>query len=140
MLLNTVIDEDCQVQYVFQPRRLNEETGQPVDHMLISPSRIIDGVEYEQELPMKVLGTEVEDTATGFKGMALHFVLHLNGCVHVNVKPSTRRKNGEPVDAKELDIRRLRGDAIPVMTTTEKKESQKRTPSPTSSCIMSTKY
>lgn len=140
MLLNSIIGMDEKVEYIFQPKMLNPEKGTPVDVIMISGKRVKDGVEEDVDVPVQMLGTQAEDLGTGFKGTIIHLVYHLNGCLHVSLKPEGILKNGETVDAKEFDIRRLKGEAIPTMTTEQKEVSQKRTPSPTGTNLSCTKY
>ena len=60
-------DMDNNVLYLFQPSKLNPETKEPVDRYWLSKSRV-DAEDYKVELPLHILGTVVEDKATGFKG------------------------------------------------------------------------
>jgi hypothetical protein len=128
-LLN--IDMGDNVNYSFQPSALNPETQVPVDTFWITGNRVVGGEECKHDLPMKVLGTQVKDKATGFSGTAISLYLHLNGCIHVDVKPKgTLKKTGESVAAQNFDLRRLEGAAVPVLTEKQLEKSKKETPSP----------
>jgi len=117
--------------YIFQPKGLNPETLQPLKPEYIAASRIDGGTLEEDLMPRQILGTEVEDEASGFKGMAIGLTEHTNGCVHVLVQPKgTIPKTGEMIDPADFDIRRLKGKAIPKMTQKAKDESRRTTPSP----------
>jgi len=132
MLLNTVIDMDRQIQYLFQPKSLNPKTGLPVDKFWISDSRVLNGIDIEMtELPYNILGTLVEDIATGYKGMVTSLILHINGCVHVEVRSDKILDEtgtvGKPID---VDIRRIKGEAVPILNEEELDISRKFNPSP----------
>lgn len=131
ILTHMSVDMSRQVNYLFQPKALDPESGKPVTRMWFPEARIKGGIDYEPELPYEVLGTEVEDTGTGFKGMATVICLHISGCVHVEVKPKViLAKTGTTGESIELDIRRLKGPAIKIMTEDEIEADQKQKPSP----------
>ena len=116
----------------FQPRVLNPETGHPVDGVWIHESRLEGGKEVEPaKIPLEVLGTWVTDKATGFCGKAFYITEHISGCVHIGVQPTRiLEKTGNVVEAREFDIRRLKGGAIPILTEEEIDISQEKNPSP----------
>lgn len=118
--------------YLFQPQGINPETGHPVKKLWVVEERFVGGARIsEPDLPLNVLGTEVTDIATGFSGTAVSLCLHISGCVHVNVQPSgVLEKTGAAIEECDFDIRRLKGEAIPVLTKEEIKVSQKEKPSP----------
>lgn len=117
--------------YQFQPGGLSHETKMPLPTYWIGKNRVVGGKEIAVALPKEVLDTEVEDEATGFKGKAVALYYHLNGCVHVDVKPKgTNEKTGEPLKAVEFDIRRLTGIAIKKLSEAQLQQSIKETPSP----------
>lgn len=118
--------------YNFQPRGLNTETGQALKRFWVAPDRIEGGIEIpEADLPVEVLGTQVEDMASGFCGMATAITLHINGCVHCSVQPATLQpKTGEVVKEDDFDIRLLKGPAIKPLDEAALASSQKRNPSP----------
>jgi hypothetical protein len=117
--------------YLFQPKALNPTTKEPVDTFWITEDRIVGGEEVYPVLPINVLGTEVEDTATGFKGISISLYYHINGCVHVEVKAKgTIPKTGETIKSQNVDIRRLKGKAIKKMTEPQMEKSKIEKPSP----------
>lgn len=127
------------VQYAFQPSGLSPEDGQPVKRSWMEIERL-DGAAgrplvYQvltmDDVPLQVLGTQVEDKATGFAGMAISLTLHMSGCVHVIVQPkAVVAKTGAPVESSDFDIRRLKGVAIPELTEEQVDEDRKAKPSP----------
>ena len=117
--------------YCFQQYGLNPETGSTLDVRWITQNRISGGTEVQEpDLPYHVLGTEVEDRGSGFKGVATAMQLHINGCVHFDVQPKTIFKTGMPTKAENLDYRRLRGPAIKDLTKKELVASHSTNPSP----------
>lgn len=132
MLTHLCIEIGYTQYYFFQPAGLNPETGQPIKGFWLVAGRVGgDDLYTETELPVEVLGTKVKDKASGFSGMAIALHLHINGCVHLAVKPPGKlAKTGETVAAQDFDIRRLTGPAVPVLTEDEKESSQKKNPSP----------
>jgi hypothetical protein len=133
MVTHAYMELDRRLQYAFQPRGLNPETGQPVDRVWVVPDRLdMDGVAFDAvAFPIEVLGTEVTDTASGFKGIAIGINMHISGCVHVAVQPKgTLAKTGAAVASMDFDIRRLKGKAIPVLTEDERSSDQAARPSP----------
>jgi hypothetical protein len=131
MLTHFALEPEGGRHYLFQPHGLNPETGLPISSFWITESRIVGGTKITVDLPTEVLGTQVEDKASGYKGLALDMVYHINGCVHFNVKPKgTIAKTGATIAAQEFDIRRLKGEAIPELSKEEIKKSQEEKPSP----------
>lgn len=127
------LDMDNNELYLFQPASLNPETQQPADRFWITKSRIVHGLSDHAELPLSVLGTPVRDKATGFKGIAISINYYINGCVHIDVKPSGFiEKTGASIGPVEIDIRRLEGPEIDELSDENLKESNKKFPSPTS--------
>lgn len=131
MVTHLQIGMDLSEYYQFQPRGLNPKSGQPVDRMWLVEKRLTGGeIVEDQELPTHVLGTIVEDTASGFIGMAIDLVFHINGCVHFNVQAKGLQDTGAPIETCNFDIRRLKGEAIEPMTPEELKQDEKKHPSP----------
>lgn len=126
------IEMNGQRFYNFQPRGLHPETGEPVARLWVVEERLVGGEAVpEPDLPLTVLGTEVEDVASGFMGTAINLCLHINGCVHVDVQPKgVLGKTGAPGKAVEFDIRRLKGSAVPVLTDAQLDADKKTRPSP----------
>ena len=121
--------------YLFQPRGLSPKTGEPVEPVWIAADRICNGVEIEvtPELSgaLNALGTEVEDQASGFKGIAVAAVFHISGCVHLDIQPrGVVAETGKTVARCNFDVRRLKGKSIKAMSEAERNEDQSARPSP----------
>jgi hypothetical protein len=131
MLTHLQIEGDSKM-YLFQPRGLNPKTEEPVDAIWIAPDRILNGQDVaEPYLALDALGTEVEDEASGFKGVAVAAVLHINGCIHLDIQPAgIVKETGRPIKRNNFDIRRLKGKAIKPMNEAEREKSQTARPSP----------
>jgi len=136
MLVIMHVDMDHSCTYNFQPKGINPETGEPVESIWMVATRIKGGeivTDEELNLPYSVLGTEVTDKGSGFTGMAISLVLHISGCVHVNVQPDTKLKaTGSPPKVVNFDIRRLEGPALRKLTQAQLKKDQEERPSPAS--------
>lgn len=116
--------------YNFQPLGLDKKTGLPLGSFWVGKDRI-KGLETEEvELPTEILGTIVTDEASGFTGTATAIVLHISGCVHIEITPADTDEHGCAVKAIDLDIRRLKGKAVKIMTEPERKRDQQQRPSP----------
>lgn len=114
------------VQYVFQPGRLNDK-GQPLDQLYLCGARleVVDS-DYEMiDVPFEILGTTVTDTITTFTGIAVNFIRHLSGCFHVTIQPSSVE-----IDALDFDLRRCEGEMIRPLPEKEAEKSKKEEPSP----------
>lgn len=117
--------------YSFQPAGLNPEDRQPLDIFWVTEKRIEGAQIVSIKLPLEILGTEVEDKATKFKGTAIALYYYLNGCIHVEVKPKgVIEKTKQSIKSKEFDLRRLRGAAIQEMNEEELEKSKVIAPSP----------
>ena len=121
--------------YVFQPEGLDKKTLLPLDQMWVVEDRIEDGEDIEMpdhiNEKMDVLGTEVEDKASGFKGIAIAAIYHMNGCLHIDVQPKgTNPDTGKIIERVNFDIRRLKGKFIEEETEEEVKYSEVKFPSP----------
>lgn len=131
MLTIFLVDMSGNRNYLFQPAAINPETLLPVRPFWVDPARVAGANPITVELPLEVVGTEVEDKATGFKGTAIALAYHINGCAHFAVKAKgIAPKTGQTVDAVEFDIRRLKGPAIKELTKEELDQSKKDKPSP----------
>jgi len=131
MLTHCQINPLGNTMYVFQPKGLNPETGHPVERIYLDESRIQGGKPQEIEVPTEVLGTEVEDLATGLVGKAIALVVHLSGCVHCDVQPTGKlTKTGSVPGLTDIDIRRLKGVKVPKLTKAEKAQDRATKPSP----------
>lgn len=131
MLTNLIIHVGGNKEYIFQPSGLSPATGQPVDKFWLTEERISGGKFIDVDVPMEILGTDAEDIATGFKGKVSGIIYHINGCLHITIKPQNILKaTGATVDSTEFDIRRVKGPKIKPQTQKELVESRKKTPSP----------
>lgn len=128
-----IMDMGGTIEYLFQPKGLDEE-GAPLKKLYLCAARLeMQDSDYESvEVPFDILGSQVTDKASGFTGMAVRFVRHINGCFHVEIQPEgTLPKKGTPIQARDFDLLRgCIGERIPVLTEEEKQESQRRNPSP----------
>lgn len=121
-------ENDC---YIYQPAGLNPKTGQPVTAIMVDKARIKGASDIEVVLPLEVLGSTGEDTASGFKGTIIGLTYHINGCVHVEIKPKgTTKETGSTIESHEFDIRRIKGSKIKMVTSEKLAKSIKETPSP----------
>ncbi|MEY2512023.1 MAG: hypothetical protein QOE26_2786 [Verrucomicrobiota bacterium] len=132
MLTHLQVEMNGNRYMLFQPHGLNPQTGQPVKVMWGVETRFQGGERVEEpKLPLEVLGTEVEDLASGFKGIATGCCLHITGCVHITVQPQGKlTETGGAVDPVEFDMRRLAGPAIKAMSEKARERDQQRKPSP----------
>ena len=122
-----------QTYYVFQPKGLNPEDGQPLKKVIVELERLElpNGAFEDVEIPSEILGTNVTDMASGFTGMAVEFVRHANGCFHVVIQPAGKSKvNGEIIRSAEFDLRQCAGPKIKKMSQRELATSKRENPSP----------
>ena len=119
--------------YLLQPKGVNKETGLLFPSIWVNPYRLTDTtIVDEPDLPIEILGTQVEDVPTGFKGTAIGLILHMSGCLHVDIQPRGQLKTGGPLPTMDTDIRRLKGRAITAMTERKKAQDKLEYPSPSS--------
>lgn len=131
MMQVTGTKDDYKVWYSFQPARLNPKDGTPAKRTWLTEDRIEGGIKVPVNLPLEVLGTEAEDTITGFSGTVTSIIMHHSGCLHLELQPKgANTETGEMRPAYDFDIRLLKGKAIPKLTEVEKKKSQQEKPSP----------
>ncbi len=108
---------DGSTQYALQPRVKVDDKGE--GEMKMPEGYLIDVqlLEYVGEgvagklkphpqTPF-ILGEEVKDTVTGFKGIVIDRVFHLNGCVHLTVVPQVG-KDGAAARGSNFDWKRLK--------------------------------
>lgn len=131
MLTHWFYDMEEKVGYLFQPRGLNED-GQPVDKLYLELNRLsVSEVDFEEvQVPDEILGTQVTDKASGFTGMTVSFLRHINGCFHVYIQPKGKQKNGSPITKCDFDLRSCEGEMIQKMSEKELEESKLTHPSP----------
>jgi hypothetical protein len=133
-LTHAIINMGKQVEYVFQPKGLNEEQ-QPLKKLALCIERLEVSEENFEEVnvPFEILGSEVTDKASGFSGMATQFIRHINGCFHVEIQPAGMLPNkNEPIRSNEFDIRGCTGLMISQLSKEERTTSIERNPSPDS--------
>lgn len=133
-LTHWLMNMDGRIEYLFQPKGLTEEC-QPLKKLYLCGARLdVREADYEEiDVPFEILGTEVADKASGFTGMAVQFVRHINGCFHVEIQPSgVVPIKGTPIASNDFDLRECVGEKIPVMTEADRSESTARYPSPSS--------
>jgi len=132
-ITHCVIDLDQRIDYLFQPRGLNPVDGQPIARIIAERGRLIlppDCFE-EVDVPFEILGSIVTDKASGFSGMAIAFVQHINGCFHIRIQPSgTIQSTNSTIQYNEFDLRGCEGDKIKQLSEEQIQESQKKNPSP----------
>lgn len=120
-----------QIHYLFHPRGLSPEDGLPLKGLWINETRIKGGEMVDVDLPEKMLGTEVEDKASGFKGIVVGLIYHINGCCHATVQSKgVVKSTGQPIAPIDFDIRQLKGKAVPQIPEKKIEESKKERPSP----------
>lgn len=133
MLTHLEVEMDESVRYIYQPHGLNPKTGGPVDRIVINEARVGDGKVITMDVPMEILGTEAEDIATGFKGKIVSLVYHINGCLHVTIKPSgVLAETGSTIEPNDFDIRRVKGEKITPFGVKKMKKDIEKKPSPIS--------
>jgi hypothetical protein len=98
--------------YNFQPKALDPKSGLPVKKCWITADRVRGEETIEVDLPLAIIDTKVTDKVTGFSGKATSFILHMNGCLHVEVQPEGTRETGEVKEPVDFDIKQLEGKAI----------------------------
>ena len=132
-LTHWVLDMDQRVQYLFQPYGLDED-GRPVRKLFLGPGRLeVTPSDFEEvEVPFEILGTTVTAKASGFTGMGVEFVRHINGCFHVTIQPTgVSPKTKTPIDKLDFDLRECTGPHVVELPEPELKKSRQDRPSPT---------
>ena len=130
------IDLNHNFTYLTQPKGVNPEDGQPLEKVYLCGARLQHSRKdlVDVEIPIEILGSQVEDKATGFKGMGVELIQHINGCFHVVIQPKgVVEKTKQPIRQKEFDIRGCKGPKIPKLTEEQKEKSEKKNPSPSGS-------
>ena len=131
-LTHWIYNMDGHIDYLFQPKGLNED-GQPVDKLYLEVDRLkVKSKDFENvTVPDEILGTQVTDKASGFTGMAVSFIRHINGCFHVSIQPKgVLAKNNSPIKRCDFDLRSCEGKEIKKLSEAEKKKSEEEEPSP----------
>jgi len=134
MVTHAIIKMDKSIKYLFQPRGINPDDGQPVTKIFVGPERLIlspKDFKYV-DIPFEILGTQVTDKASGFTGMATEFVRYTHGCFHVIIQPKgTLKKTNSPINHTEFDLRQCEGPMIKKLSQPELTKSKQKNPSPT---------
>jgi hypothetical protein len=133
-LTHWAINIGQRIDYLLQPPGTNPDDGQPLKKINLELERLETTEDQfeEVEVPFEILGTIVTDKASGFTGMAIAFVRHINGCFHVVIQPSGRLpKTGASIKHTDFDLRGCAGDKIPELTQGELATSKVEQPSPT---------
>ncbi len=127
-----IMDMSQQVNYLFQPRGLDDE-GQPVKKLYLDEARleVTDDSYEEVDIPFEILGTQVRAKASGFTGMAIEFIYHINGCSHIFIQPAGLcEKTKKPFAKNDFDIRECEGEVIAQLSEPELAQSKREKPSP----------
>src|SRR5688572_4761230 len=120
MLTHFHTDTSHNENYLFQPQKLNPETGQPVEAYWLDSERIPKAKVIDFELPLDLIGKQATDLGSGYKGTVIGITLHINGCVHADLKAKgVTKQNNEPIKAIDVDVRRLKIPGVKMMTPTE---------------------
>lgn len=96
-------------RYEISPEKLKD--GAPVKGVWLDRRRLsvgrckIKAPKFESTI---ALGTEVADTLTQFKGVAVGKFIFLNGCIRIEVASKTM-KDGSPIEPEVFDEQRLTG-------------------------------
>ena len=132
-LTHWVMNMEKSIEYLFQPQGLNEEQ-QPLKKLMLCKERLssLKDSDFEYvEVPFDVLGTIVTNKPSGFTGLAVQFIRHMNGCFHVEIQPAgTLAKTGTSIASNEFDLRECTGEKIQALSQEEHEVSITKTPSP----------
>jgi hypothetical protein len=100
---------------------------QTQERLIVSPEKF-----EEVEIPFEILGTTVTNKASGFSGMAVEFIRHINGCFHISIQPEgVLKATNTPICKAEFDLRECSGKMIAKMDEEQLKKSKVKNPSPT---------
>lgn len=102
-------------RYEISPEKLKD--GAPVKGVWLDRQRLSVGrrkIKVPKFESTVTLGTEVADTVTQFKGVAVGKFIFLNGCIRIEVASKTL-KDGATIDPEVFDEQRLTG----IMSTTK---------------------
>ena len=133
MLTHWTYDMEGRVSYIFQPKGLDLE-GRPVKKMYLEAARLdVQETDFEEvEVPDQILGTQGTEKGSGFTGMVVSFIRHINGCFHIYIQPKgVNLKTGSIIEKLDFDLRSCEGEMITQLSEAELKESKLATPSPT---------
>lgn len=108
VLTHAMINMDHNVEYVFQPAGIDIITRMPKERIFVESARIVEKETEEVDVPLHLLGTDLEEMHTGYKGICTKLIVHLGGCIHVDVTPKGRISAGQTRSSVEFDIRRIK--------------------------------
>jgi hypothetical protein len=132
-LTHWLMGMDCRIIYLFQPRGL-DENGLPIKKLSLERERLeVKPEDYETvDVPFEILGSIITSKASGFTGMGVEFVRHINSCFHVVIQPKgLSPKTKEPVRKCDFDLRECEGEKINNPIGAELEQSKAERPSPT---------
>jgi len=121
------------IGYLFQPKGLDENC-QPVQKLCFERERLeVDDSCFETvDVPFEIIGTIVTNKSSGFTGMAIEFIRHINGCFHVVIQPEgISPKTKIAIKKCDFDLRDCAGEKITELSERELAKSKKVSPSPT---------
>ncbi len=125
------------IGYLFQPKGL-DENSQPVQKLCLEKERLnFKDIDFEAvEVPFEILGTTVTSKSSGFNGMAVEFIRHINGCFHVVIQPEgISPKTKIAIKKCDFDLRDCAGEKITELSERELAKSKQVSPSPTGDTI-----
>lgn len=126
-------DMDHYIHYVFQPKGLNPKTKQRLKTSFLELGRLQlpEDCFEEVEAPLGVIGSIATHDATGFTGVVVSAVQHPHGCFHIWIQPpGTLEESGEGIDPDDFALTACSGEKIPSKTPAEKKDDERKKPSP----------
>ena len=132
-LTHWTIDMGGGINYLFQPKGL-DENELPVKKLFLEEARLnVSDANFEiVDVPFEVIGSIVRSKSSGYTGMAVGFVRHINGCFHISIQPKgLSRKTKMPIQKCDFDFRDCAGDKIVELPPKELAASKASTPSPT---------
>lgn len=120
--------------YYFQPRAINKNDGLPSIGRWVVDAPIEGGIEIPDiKLPEGILGSAATDSASGLTGKITAIRLHVNGCLHVSLQSDkVLESTGTVPDSFDVDMRRIVGEKVPILSEEQLIESKEKNPSPES--------
>ena len=93
------------IEYVFQPKGLNSSTGKPIESGFVQQEQISGGIFIEVDIPLFLLMEKAKDKNSGYSGRIVTLTYHINGCIHVCIKPKgINPATGNTFDALDFDL------------------------------------
>ena len=138
MLTHVGIEMDGSVSCCIQPQRTNPKTGHPVSTFWCVPTRLVsvETIPFPAHIPFDALGSTITDTSSGITGMAIAFLIHPNGCLHVHIQPRGTTEDGDRIRPYDVDLLCCEGEKLPKLTPAEftAAREQRPSPAPTDGC------